>query len=110
VNVGSVLRRAWGTNGREWVGRRMKLYGDPDVYFGKEKLGGVRVSHVSDITSPVSVPRRGKGAHGSITVQPLVESRADLLRDEWKHADPERRKAIEAEVAQLTAETAGGAE
>lgn len=103
VNVGSVLRKAWGLDGKAWVGQRMTIYGDPDVYFGKEKMGGVRVSHVSGITAPVSVPRRGKGARGQITVQPLPDlSPVEVLRAEWTNADPERRKAIEAEVNALT--------
>lgn len=106
VNVGSVLRRAWGTNGREWVGRRMKLYGDPDVYFGKEKLGGVRVSHVSDISGPVSVPRRGKGAHGVITVHPLKDeapaTRPDptsALIDHYQATFGVTKQQLEARVA-----------
>lgn len=105
VNVGSVLRKAWGLDGKAWVGRKMTLFGDPDVYFGKEKTGGVRVSHVSDIDRPVSVPRRGKGARGTITVEPLVESphASELagLRAEWVGADAERKAAIERRVTEL---------
>lgn len=117
-NVGSLLRKAWGLDGKAWVGRRMTLYGDPDVFFGKEKTGGVRVSHVSHIDAPVSVPWRGKG-RGTNLVEPLLLSPhfepaaedvaecsdLDELRAMWNAAaDGERREQIEARVAELQAE------
>jgi hypothetical protein len=39
----------WGDDGREWVGRSMRLYCDPDVKFGGVKVGGIRISHLSHI-------------------------------------------------------------
>lgn len=108
-NVGSLLREAWGTDGKAWVGRSMTIYGDPEVFFGKDKTGGVRVSHVSHIDAPVSVARRGKGARGQITVEPLVVTAASLeleeLRAAWKHTDDADEKVrIEQRVAELQAQ------
>lgn len=107
VNVGSVLRKAWGLDGKAWVGRTMTIYGDPEVFFGKDKTGGVRVSHVSHIDAPVSVPRRGKGARGQITVQPLADESphaAELaeLQALWRVTDdPDERARIEARASEL---------
>lgn len=44
-----VLIYLWGDNGREWVGRSMTLYCDPDIKFGGVKVGGIRISHLSHI-------------------------------------------------------------
>jgi len=97
---------AWGDETVEWVGRRAMLYGDPDIMMAGQKVGGIRVSHLSHISAPVtenlSVTRGKRKPH---TVDPLPDaaplSPVDKLRAEWQTADPERRKVIEAEVAAL---------
>lgn len=68
-----VLIQAWGTKAGEWAGRKLTLYGDPDVKFGGQKVGGIRISHLSHIDGPVEVSltvTRGKRA--PFIVQPLT--------------------------------------
>lgn len=68
-----VLIAAWGTDASVYVGRRITLYGDPTIRFGKEAVGGIRISHLSHITEPLTVAltvTRGKRA--PFTVQPLA--------------------------------------
>lgn len=105
-----VLVRAWGPDATAYVGRRVTLYCDPNVKFGGEAVGGTRISHLSHIAKPLTIPllvTRGKSA--MFRVQPLPDAPpaaeltpVDRLRAEWKTATPERQKAIEAEVAALT--------
>lgn len=69
-----VLVAAWGTDSSEYVGRRMTLYGDPDVRFGGQAVGGIRISHLSHLEKPLTVSltvTRGKRA--PFVVQPLIE-------------------------------------
>lgn len=109
VTVLKLLVEAWGDDATEWVGRRAMLYGDPDITFGSTKVGGIRVSHLSHIDGPVTANltvTRGKRARH--TVDPLPDAPtpaslqpADVLRNEWKTATPERRVEIEAEVKAL---------
>jgi hypothetical protein len=98
-----VLAACWGTDASVYVGRRVTLYCDESVRFGNDVVGGTRISHLSDIDKPKSIPllvSRGKSA--SFKVQPLAPlSPVDKLRAEWQHADLDRKKAIEAEVATL---------
>lgn len=100
-----VLAACWGADASKWAGRRVELFFDPDVTFGKDRPGGTRISRLSDIDKPRSVPllvSRGKSA--TFIVQPLPdESPIDRLKAEWRTATPERRAAIEAEVAELQA-------
>lgn len=107
-----VLVACWGADATQYVGRRVTLYCDPAVKFGGEAVGGTRISHLSHIDKPRTIPllvTRGKSA--PFRVQPLREDAApaaslspvDRLRAEWQGANPARRKEIEAEVAALTA-------
>jgi hypothetical protein len=56
-----VLARCWGSDAKQWVGRRVTLYNDPDVMFGKDRVGGVRVSHLSHIDGAQTVDIRASG-------------------------------------------------
>ena len=70
-----VLADNWGHDPKVWAGRRVELYGDPEVYFGKEKRGGTRISRLSHISRPKKTlvnPRGGRGAHW--TVKPLPDA------------------------------------
>ncbi len=69
-----VLADNWGKDVSVWVGRKVELYGDPNVYFGKEKRGGTRISRLSHISASKTTlvnPRGGRGAY--FTVKPLPE-------------------------------------
>jgi hypothetical protein len=48
-----VLINAWGEDGRQWVGKSMTLYCDQSVRFGGAEVGGIRISHMSDIPGKV---------------------------------------------------------
>lgn len=114
-----VLVAAWGPDASAYIGRRVTLYCDPNVKFGGDKVGGTRISHMSDLPGGkrLSVPlliSRGKSAMW--TVEPLTgpaapaEPTADQIaqagRDQlaaWWRAHPALRGQIEARVAELTA-------
>jgi hypothetical protein len=44
-----VLVAMWGSEGAAYIGRRLTLYCDPEITFGADKTGGIRISHASDI-------------------------------------------------------------
>ncbi len=116
-----VLADNWGKDVKVWVGRKVELYGDPEVYFGKEKRGGTRISRISHITSAKTTlvnPRGGRNAYW--TVKPLpdeaprppeptaedVANCTDLaaLKAMYDAAGPERREQIMARKADLEME------
>ena len=71
--VRRILREAWGNRGSDWVGKSATLYNDKTVKYGGIEVGGVRVSHVSHIDSPITMMlpvTRGKFA--KYHIQPLV--------------------------------------
>lgn len=103
-NMRRVLAFCWGRESDNWVGKQVELFSDERVRFGNETPGGTRISRLSGIDGPKSCPvMLSQGRAGVYKVDPLPElSEVDKLRAEWKTADPERRKVIEAEVARLT--------
>lgn len=67
-----VLVAAWGPEASVYVGRKLTLYGDPSIRFGKEAVGGIRISHLSHLTEPLTISltvTRAKRA--PFIVQPL---------------------------------------
>lgn len=75
-----VLIAAWGAEASAYVGRRITLYGDPTIRFGKDQVGGIRIRALSHIDKPLTVAltvTRGKRA--PFTVQPLtIETPANV--------------------------------
>lgn len=119
VTVLKLLVAAWGDDATEWVGRRATLYGDPEVTFGRDKVGGIRVSHLSHIDKPLSLSlSETRGKRKAHRIEPLTEAAAptgptveqvqatgsvDELRAMWVHAAPDVQVAIRARVAELNA-------
>src|SRR3546814_3187047 len=50
-----VLVFAWGADGRGWAGKSMTIYNRPDVKFGGEEVGGIRISHLSHIDQDIAI-------------------------------------------------------
>ena len=67
-----LISAVWGTDPNVWVGRSMRLYRDPDVKYGGEVKGGIRISGMSHIdkaqTHRIRVSRHHKQP---FTVEPL---------------------------------------
>ena len=117
VTVLKLLVAAWGDDATEWVGRRAELYGDPTITFGRDVVGGIRVSRVSHIAGPVIANlTETRGKRKKHTVETLPDAPApltpeivsaatdqDALREAWKTATPDVKAAIEARVAELKA-------
>lgn len=114
-----VMVAAWGSEASAWTGHRLTLYRDPEITFGKDKVGGVRISHMSHIDKRLTIAltvTRGKrapyvvdplpaDAPSSPPVDEATVARIAELREEWKSADPERQQAIKDEVTALQNET-----
>lgn len=68
-----VLVHAWGGDVKQYVGRSLTLYRDDDVQFGGLKVGGVRISHMSHISGPMTMALTAKkGSKKAFKVLPLV--------------------------------------
>jgi len=115
-----LLAHIWGKDASLYVGRRVRLYRDAEVTFGKDKTGGTRISHAShmDKSVTVSLPT-SKGKFGAFTVAPLPDAAPAVapatpeevqactevaeLRAMWATATPEVQTLITARKAELDA-------
>jgi hypothetical protein len=111
-----VLMDLWGTESSVYIGRRVTLFREARVRFGPDEVGGVRISHMTDIGDKRRkvIVTVSKGKKGAYTVEPLAddaptspvltetEVKINALRNEWKTADPDRKAEIQAEVAKLS--------
>lgn len=84
LTVLRLLISAWGDEAATWAGRRVTLYRDESIKFGSDAVGGIRVSHMSDLPGGKSLTvkltsRRGQRA--SHTVQPLPDSPPAITDD-----------------------------
>lgn len=110
-----VMVAAWGPDASTYAGKRLTLYRDPEITFGKDKVGGIRISAMSHIDKPLTLALTvTRGKRSPYKVQPLPDAapaspqldeetvaRLADLRAEWKTADEDRKKVIESEVKAL---------
>lgn len=113
--VNRILVAAWGHDESVYIGRRLTLYRDPEIVFGKERVGGIRVKAMSHIPKKFSVVlASSKGKTSPWVIEPLPDdapssppvneetvARLADLRSEWHTAADDRKKEIESEVARL---------
>lgn len=72
-SMSRVLVAAWGPDANVYIGRSATLYRDPSVKWGGMEVGGIRVSHLSDIKSSMVLALTAtKGSKKPFTVKPLV--------------------------------------
>ncbi len=109
---------AWGSEAKEYAGRRLTLYREPSIKFGGAVVGGIRISHMSNISKRIEEKfQTTRGKRETFIVDPLPDappvpseptaeevaacSDVDALKIMWKRSGPERRAQVEARVAEL---------
>ena len=95
----------------------MTLFGDPSITFGKEKVGGIRISHLSNLDRALTVPLTvTRGKRTPFTIQPLIDHATESLTDAqiaaaetveelramWSRASSVQQEQIQARVNHLT--------
>lgn len=81
LSMRRVLVQLWGADGEKYAGRSMRLYCDPNVTFGKDRVGGIRISHLSHISGEKTLALTvTRGSRKPFTVQPLGDAGAFTFR------------------------------
>lgn len=86
--VSRVLVAGWGADANAYRGRSVTLYTDPAVTWGCMKVGGIRISHMSDLAQPLVIAlQEKKGSRKMTTIQPLkVEIKEEAAPMDIKRA------------------------
>ena len=72
-SMARVLVSAWGADSKQYVGRSMTLYRDPTVKWAGMEVGGIRISHLSDIEESMTMAlTMTRSNRKPFTVRPLV--------------------------------------
>lgn len=80
-----VLVHVWGKDGNSYVGRSLTLFRDEKVKFGGLDVGGIRISHMSHIDSPVTMALTAtKASRKPYTVKPLAVGATPKISDDLK--------------------------
>jgi len=99
-----VLMAAWGDETDEWTGRQVELFGDAEVTFGRDKVGGIRIlamSHLPTGDKPFQTPvTQTRGHRKPYTVQPLKSAPTSAP------AQPDPTATLTAAIASEGIETA----
>lgn len=74
-SMSRVLVAAWGADAKAYTGRSLTLYRDPKVKWGGMEVGGIRISHMSDIAKPMVLALTETRANRKpYTVQPMKDT------------------------------------
>lgn len=81
-----VLMAAWGINGEAYVGRSMKVFNDTSVKWAGQEVGGIRISHLSDMPGKLKM---------ALTVTRGKKSQYVVEQFESKPEPTDEQKAIQ---------------
>jgi len=108
-----VLLAAWGDEASAWIGRRVELFQDPTVRFGKDAVGGIRIAALSHLDAPLNLKLTAtRGKRVAYTVQPLKEAPkpvtpAEPARDWRVEADALKGRTDDLRALYMDAQAAG---
>lgn len=72
-SMARVMVHCWGPDANQYAGRSMTLYCDPKVMWGGMAVGGIRISHMTDIAGAQTMALTAtKGTRKPFTIKPLV--------------------------------------
>jgi hypothetical protein len=76
-----VLVNLWGPDGATYVGRSLTLYRDEQVVFGGVEVGGIRISHMSNLQRETTMALTAtKAKRKPFTVKPLATAPAPAAK------------------------------
>lgn len=71
-----VIVSAWGTDSSSYIGKQMNIYCDPEIRFGGQAVGGIRISHMTGLSRPLTVALTvSRGKREPFTVQPIAAAK-----------------------------------
>jgi len=85
-----VMVNAWGSDGNKYIGKSMTLFRDDTVKYAGQNVGGIRISHMSDIKSSftISLTASSKSKKPyTVKLLPKGRDKAEIIKDGVKAKD-----------------------
>lgn len=99
-SMARVLVAAWGADAKQYIGRSMTLYRDPNVKWAGMAVGGIRISHMTHIKSKmVMALTETRGSRKPYEVKPLEVQQPEHKSAEGKQTVGQRIEQAKAEIA-----------
>jgi hypothetical protein len=77
LSMRRVMQAVWGADSSQYVGKSMTLFCDPTVSWGGQKVGGIRISHMSHMGDERELPLTvTRGVKKPYKVKPLATQAA----------------------------------
>lgn len=74
-----VLVQLWGADGKNYAGKSLTLFRDPAVKWAGMEVGGIRISHMSDIGAAMTMALTAtRGKRNPFVVKPLTGTAAQV--------------------------------
>lgn len=92
-----VMVSAWGAEASTYAGHRLTLVRNPEITFGRDKVGGIEIAEMSHITKPLTVAltaTRGKRKNFTVAVLTTPTSRDFLAEAEQANGDKDLLRAL----------------
>ncbi len=71
-SMSRLLVAAWGADAKKYIGRSLTLFREPSVKWAGLEVGGIRISHMTDIDTPLTLALTAtKGSRKPYTVRPM---------------------------------------
>lgn len=78
-----VLINAWGPESSTYKGRQLTIYRDPDITFGRDKVGGIRISHMSHIDKKLTLALTvTRGQRKPYIVEPMPDAKPVITNEQ----------------------------
>ena len=85
-----VMVAAWGADTAAYTGQRMTLYREPTIRFGRDEVGGIRISHMSGIDKALKIALTiTRGKREPFTVEPLRLTTPSNVQENVQEPTPE---------------------
>ncbi len=98
-SMAKVMVNCWGPDANNYIGRSMTLYRDPKVKWGGMEVGGIRISHMSDIAAAQTMAlTETRGNKKLFTVKPLVVQKPEPVKA--AAASPSKDRKIADRIAE----------
>lgn len=102
-----VLVAAWGPDASAYIGRRITLFNDPTVKWGGAAVGGVRISHLSDIKQRLQIAlTTTRGKRQPFVIEPLAPMSDDIAEFDNRISAAETLDELDALARELKAKGA----
>lgn len=101
-----VMVSAWGAEASTYAGHRLTLVRNPEITFGRDKVGGIEIAEMSHITKPLTVAltaTRGKRKNFTVAVLTTPVQRDFLAEAKSLNGDTDKLRTLYMDAQQAGA-------